>query len=271
MDINELPVLWLALLAQVAAGVLAIFAQVLGRRPERTILVLLAMGVLLLTVAIAGRWMRLGYGPFASMFEILLSNLWSLSLIFTLAYWRLPPIRPIACVVMPVLFVLMGWLLVADPVGNRLPPTFDTVWLYVHIGFAKVFVGTLLIALGIAGVVLYRRGFGAHRFANMPNDASLDELGFRFVAISLIFDTLMLVSGAIWAQDAWGRYWGWDPLETASFVTWVLLAIALHLRLTFKIRPVTGAWLIVTIFVVSFLTFFGVPFITQAPHQATFS
>jgi len=270
MVLTELPILWAALLAQVAAGGTAISAQVRGRRPERSVLAMLAAGLLLLTAAIAVRWLRLGHGPFTSMFEILLSNLWNLLLIFVLAYWRLKPIRPVAAVVMPILFVMMGWLLISDQAGGQLPPTFDTVWLYVHIGFAKLFIGALLLAVALATVILARRLLGPHRFGNMPNSASLDELAFRFVALALIFDTLMLVSSAIWAQDAWGRYWGWDPLETASFITWVLLAIAMHLRVTLRITPTTAAAVVWVVFVISFLTFFGVPFITTSPHQATF-
>lgn len=271
MPFTELPLLWLALLADVAAGVIAIVAQVLGRRPQRTVLLLLTAGVMLLAAAIALRWVRIGYGPFATMFEILLSNIWSLSLAFTLAYWRLPPIRPSATVVVPILFTMMAWLLVTDPAGSRLPPTFDTIWLYIHIGFGKVFLGAVLIAVGLAGVILLRRFGGREkRFARMPNDASLDELAYRFMAIGLIFDTLMLVAGAIWAQDAWGRYWGWDPLETSAFLTWLFLALALHLRVTIRPNPVISAAMVLLVFGMGFLTFFGVPFMSAAPHKGTF-
>jgi ABC-type transport system involved in cytochrome c biogenesis permease subunit len=271
MDHPELPILWVALLLYVVAGVVAIFGQAFGRRPERAVLALLVAGLLALTLAIGLRWVRLDYGPFATMFEILVSNVWSLSLVFALVYWRLPAIRPTASVVLPLLFLMMAWLLVTDPTGSRLPPSFDTVWLWIHIGFAKVFLGAVLIAVGLAGTILLRRLSGGRvAFARMPNDASLDELAFRFMAIGLVFDTLMLISGAIWAQEAWGRYWGWDPLETAAFVTWLLLAVSLHLRVTFKPRPVLGAVLVMVVFVMGFTTFFGIPFLTDKPHQGTF-
>ncbi len=87
------------------------------------------------------------------------------------------------------------------------------------------------------------------------------------MALGFIFETLMLIAGAIWAQNAWGRYWSWDPLETWSFITWVVLAFALHLRATLKPAPRRGAVLILTVFVLAFLTFFGVPFISKVPHQ----
>lgn len=270
MSMTELPLLWLALVGNVVAGVLAIISQVMQRRPERTVLGLLVFALLALTAAVIVRWLRLGHGPFSTLFEILLSNIWSLWLIFTLAYWRIAPLRPSASIVLPILFVVMGWMMVSDPVGGSLPQTFDTVWLYIHIGFGKIFLGSLLIAVGLAGVILLRRT-GRERFGRMPNDASLDELAYRFMALGLIFDTLMLVSGAIWAHEAWGRYWGWDPLETSSFVTWVLLALAIHLRATHKPRSQVSAMLVLAAFVMSFVTFIGVPFLTAAPHAGTFS
>ncbi|MBI4936942.1 MAG: cytochrome c biogenesis protein CcsA [Nitrosomonadales bacterium] len=260
--------LWVALVVYVLAGSLAIFGGVLRTRPEKAVLALLVLGLLLHTASIALRWERLGHGPYITMFEILLSNIWSLLAIYLLAYWRIPAIRPTAAVVMPILFVMMGWLLVTSPHEGHLPATYHTVWLFVHIGFGKVFLGCALVAVGISGVILLRgRRHAGNRFASLPDDSRLDELSFRFMAIALIFETLMLIAGAIWAQDAWGRYWAWDPLETWSFLTWLSLAFALHARVAYKVSPRTGAVMVMAVFVLAFLTFFGVPFVSTAPHK----
>jgi len=264
---QEQLILWLALLGYVAAGIVAIFGVMLRRHPNRTVLALLLLGLLLHTVAIGLRWVRIGHGPYVTMFEILSSNVWSLTFLFTLAYWRFKPVRPIAALVTPVLFMMMGWMMLTSPRVGHLPATYDTIWLYVHILMGKVFLGSVFIALGMAGVVLARALSGNDRFARMPNDISLDELAYRFMGIALIFDSLMLVSGAIWAQDAWGRYWNWDPLETWAFLTWLILAAAIHIRLTLQPAPVRSALLVVLVFVMGFLTFFGLPFISQAPHK----
>ena len=90
---DELRILWAALLAYVAAGSLSIIAVALRRRPERTVLALIALGLVLHTLSIALRWERIGHGPYITLFEILSSNIWSIMLIFSLAYWRLPAIR----------------------------------------------------------------------------------------------------------------------------------------------------------------------------------
>ncbi len=265
---RELQLLWTALALYVAAGCLAIVSVIMRRRPERSVLTLIVLGLVVHGLSIGLRWARLGHGPFVTMFEILSSNIWSLTFVFVIAYWRFRPVRPIAAVVMPILFLMMGWLLVTSPRDTLLPATYDTVWLYIHIGFGKVFLGSVLVAVGMAVVILLRGAqLGVTALAVLPDNASLDELAYRFMALGLVFDTLMLIAGAIWAQDAWGRYWSWDPLETWAFLTWLLLAFAIHLRLTLKLSPVVGAGMVLLVFALAFLTFFGIPFISQAPHK----
>lgn len=265
---NELRLLWAAIILYVLAGSTAIIRVALGHTPGRRILQLLVGGLAVHALAIGMRWVRLDHGPFITLFEILNSNVWSLTLAFTLAYWRIPRIRATAVVVMPVLFVMMGWLMLAHPGEGHFPPTYQTPWLYIHIGFGKVFLGAVLVAVGLAGVILLRRtGRGARRLDHLPDNRRLDELAFRCLAIGLVFESLMLVAGAIWAQDAWGRYWAWDPLETWAFITWLALAATLHARVTLRLAPPAHATMIMAVFALAFLTFFGVPFISAVPHQ----
>lgn len=264
----ELRMLWAAIVAYVVSGSLAVIAVVLGKRPDKTFLGLLVAGLALHGLSIGLRWDRLDHGPFITMFEILSSNVWSLLLVFAIACWRVPAIRPVSAVVMPIMFVMMGWLMMTNPGEGHFPPTYHTPWLYIHVALGKVFLGAVLVAVGMAGVVLLRAaGIGRGRLARLPNDDRLDDLAYRFMALGLIFESLMLVAGAIWAQDAWGRYWAWDPLETWSFLTWLVLGIVLHARVTYKLAPRTGALLVISVFVIAFLTFFGMPFISTTPHQ----
>lgn len=263
----ELKLLWGAVVAYVVAGVTAIFALVLKRKPERTILTFLILALLAHAASLALRWVRLGHGPFITLFEILSSHLWSVLVVYALAYWRLHVVRPTAALLMPVVFVLLGWLVLAAPDAGNFPPTYRTPWLYVHIGMAKIFAGCVLVALGLAGIILLRAWPpAAERLAALPDDRRLEDLTYRFMALALVFDSLMLISGAIWAQDAWGRYWAWDPLETSSFVTWILIALAMHARVAFKLYPRLSATLVLGVFVMAFLTFFGIPFVST-PHK----
>lgn len=263
----ELILLWASLVVYVMAGSAAIFGVVLRRQPDRMVLGLLVVGLLLQTASIVLRWERLGHGPVITLYELLTSQVWGMILIFTLVYWRIRVVRPIAAVVMPVIFIVMGWLLMSNPERGHYPTTYNTIWLYIHIALGKVHISTLLVAVGLAGVVLLRAaGIGRERLARLPADERLDDLAYRFMSLAFIFATLMIVAGALWAQDAWGRYWAWDSIETWAFITWLMLAFVLHLRFTLKTRPVVGAVMVVAVFVLSFLTFLGVPFFSTAPH-----
>lgn len=266
--VTELQLLWLALMLYALAGSTAIGAAVLAKRPERIILALLMIGLAAHALSLGLRWERLGHGPFITLFEILSSNVWSLLVIYALAYWRVPAVRPAAVVVMPILFVMMAWLLATSSAAGHFPPTYRTVWLYVHMLFGKVFLGTLLVGVGVTGLILLRHaGVGGACPTQLPDNVRLEKLAFRFVMVGFIFESLMLVAGAIWAQDAWGRYWAWDPLETWAFATWLTLAFFIHLRVTVRLKPYQSAALIMAVFVLAFLTFFGVPFVSTAAHK----
>ena len=260
--------LWCALIAYVAAGSLAIIAQVWKRKPERWILGLMGLGLSLHTLFISLRWIRIEHLPVGSTFEAVQANIWGLMIAVVLVYWRIPKIRPVAVVMMPIVFLLMGWMLLIPNTDSKFPPFYDTIWLFIHVGLIKVFLGAALAAVGLGGIILLRRrSFGQRHFARMPGNISLDNLAYRFLAVAFIFDSLGVIAGAIWAMDAWGRYWNWDPLEIWSFLTWLTLAFALHLRITRNNPPETNSIISLMVFVIAFFTFFGIPFVSVAMHQ----
>lgn len=221
-----------------------------------------------LAIGIALRWLRIGHGPFLNMYEILASSLFSLGLAWRFAQWRIARLADCAPLVLSLLAVIAAWLLVVDPADTHLPPTYEMPVLWFHVLLGKIFLGCALIATGLAGVILARgTDRGSHWFRRMPGNSTLDALAWRFMLGALVFESLMLVAGAVWAQDAWGRFWAWDPLETWAFVTWLALAAAVHARLTWRVGPRAGALMIAAVFAIAFLTFFGVPFVSVAPHK----
>jgi ABC-type transport system involved in cytochrome c biogenesis permease subunit len=266
----ELPWLW--------AGVACVFAATLRawrlafvaptvpaaftRRPW------LEAAVVLLAIGIAVRWQRLGHGPFLDMFEILASSLFSLGLIAAWAWRRDALLRASAPPALALLAVMGLWLLRLEATDTHFPPTYDTPVLWFHVLLGKLFLGCTLLALGLAAVLLLRRARPAWRWPHtLPADAQLDAAAWRVMQVALLFESLMLIAGAVWARDAWGRYWAWDPLETWAFMTGLLLVGALHARRSFALGCASGAWLIVAVFTLAFLTFFGVPFVSVAPHK----
>jgi ABC-type transport system involved in cytochrome c biogenesis permease subunit len=207
------------------------------------------------TLALGLRWHSLGHGPFTTLHEILSSNLWSLSLIVAVAAFALREVRAALLPAFVPLAVLAGWLAASNPGPGHLPPTYDTPLLYLHTLVGKLYLGLLLVAAALGARSWYRASTVA------------DSLAYRFAAAAFVFETLMLTVGAVWAQDAWGRYWAWDPLESWSFASWIALAFALHARVTLRPRPAWFAALLAGAFVLGFLTFFGVPFLSTAPHK----
>ncbi len=243
-------------------------AALLGQRWPRRALWVLSAALVLHTVSLGLRWQSLGHGPFTTLHEILSSNLWSLALVLAVSAWGLRELRPLLALAGPVWLVLGLWLLLSDPRPGHFPATYATPLLYLHTLVGKLFLGLLLVAVALSAVPLLRRtGLGARLLRRAAPDTRLDLLAHRFAAFAFVFESLMLIVGAVWAQDAWGRYWQWDPLESWAFVTWLALAMALHAWATWRPSPaVFGAWLL-GVFVLAFLTFFGVPFISTAPHK----
>jgi ABC-type transport system involved in cytochrome c biogenesis permease subunit len=169
---------------------------------------------------------------------------------------------------MPFLLLLGYWMLAVSAEPMRLPATYDSPWLWVHVGVGKVFLGSCLIGASLSVVLLMHDGRGDRSSQRLVADTVRAEgLMWRCMSLAFVFHSLMLVAGAVWAQDAWGRYWAWDPLETWAFVTWLVLGLTLHLRLTYALPTWVGRVLNIFVFVLAFLTFFGVPFLSIAPHK----
>lgn len=264
----ELVAFWSALVGYAIATAVAMWALVFRKHPERSMQWLMSLAWLLHTLAIGARWVRIGHLPVGNTFEMLSANIWGLMAAVVIAYAIFKRMRAFAAIALPIVIMLMAWMLLAPQEASSLPPTYKTVWLFIHIGFIKLFLGAAFVALGIAGIVLLRHAnIGRDRFAGLPSDRSLDETAYRCMALALIFDTLGIVAGAIWAQDAWGRYWSWDPLEVWSLLTWLSIGLTLHVRASFRTPPVTNGLLIVGTFVVAFFTFFGIPFVSTALHK----
>ena len=261
-------------LLAVPALALAWLNQIRPGRRQVWVLPLMWLAVSLLACGLGLRWLRLGHGPFFNLYEILASNLFSLSLVFALFYWRQPQLRSSSGVVLPVLLLLGGWLWYSAPVDSHFHPTYDTAWLWVHLAAGKLFLGCMLCALGVAFLSPLQRMFPAS-FADHPSHKhdvnqralALERQTWNLVRWALVFETGMLAAGSVWAQDAWGRYWAWDPLETWAFLTWLALVAALHIRHSYRITPGLTAGMVTGVFVLAFLTFFGVPFISLAPHK----
>ena len=263
---SETILLDLAALLYLAAAGVAVIAAIASKARDRTVLTLLAAALALHTVAIALRWLRLDHGPYVNLFEILSSNVWSLHLIALLASLGVRRLRGALVMTLPVLGVLVLWMMATPARDTAVPMTYQTIWLPVHMVLGKLFLGLVVLALGLCLVVVARRAFG-WRLAHAPDCAEAEGLAHRVMLAAVVFQTLMLVAGAAWARDAWGRYWAWDPLESWAFLTWLAVLAYLHWLPRNQGATVLNAALVIGIYVIAFATFFGVPFVSLAPHK----
>jgi cytochrome c-type biogenesis protein CcsB len=102
---------------------------------------------------------------------------------------------------------------------------------------------------------------------HLPSAAQLDTLAYRITAFAMPIFTFAVICGAIWAEEAWGRYWGWDPKETGSFFTWVLYAAYLHARATRGWRGRRAAWIGAGAYVALMVTYFAVNLFVVGLHS----
>jgi len=255
------------ILALISFLLIGVTSMVGSNRPSSVlvIVILLLVATITLAAGLAMRWDRLGQGPFMTLFEVLHSNLFSLTFVYMFIYWRVEKTRPALPVVMGFLLLLSVWALNAGTEPRVLPPTFDHPWLWIHVISGKIFLVFCMAGTSLAILLLGQKLFSG--INGRLQAASYDPVVWRLMAVAFIFHSFMLVAGAVWAHDAWGRYWSWDPLETWSLLTWLSLAVVLHMRITFQSPAWLGWLLVIGVFILAFLTFFGVPFFSIAPHK----
>lgn len=269
----EIALHWAGVGLYIAAAVAFVFSVVFGKpRALRWGMALAALGLFPHGAAIAIRWEAVGHGPYMLKYEVLSSNAWVAILALLLVLRRRPAWSALAVVAMPLAILSVALGLFSNPEIRDLPPSLRSVWLVFHITFAKISAAAFLVSLGAAVLLLLReRPIRPAWVERLPATPTLDALGVRAVGFGLIFWTITIAAGAIWGNQSWGRYWGWDPIETWSLVSWMLYGTFLHLRLFFKLGPRATAWLSIACFAMFILALLILPFFISSLHSSYFS
>ena len=208
-----------------------------ARGAGRAALFLTTSGWVLHATSITARGFAAGRVPWGNMYEFSSAFCLSAVTVFLMLQWRQPSRRLGLFVLLPVVLGLgLATTVLYTPAGP-LVPALHSYWLVIHVAAAITASGLFTVASAAAVVYLAVTGQGAGRVRRALRDVApdaerLDELCFRLIAIAFPIWTFAVVAGAIWAQSAWGRYWGWDPKETWAFITWVVYAAYLHARVT---------------------------------------
>ncbi len=268
----EVALHWTAVGLYIVAMVLFANAVLFGH-PERNRWALLAAAAGLVPhgAAIVTRWVAVGHGPYLLRYEVLSSNAWIAVAVLLLFLWRRPAWSVLALVVMPLAILGLAVGLYSNAEIRNIPPTLRSVWLLFHIAFAKVSAAAFLLSLAAAVVQILRaRGARWAWLARAPAADVLDAYTLRFVGFGFLFWTMTIAAGAVWANQSWGRYWGWDAIEIWSLVSWLAYGILLHARMFFRLRPLATAWGTVGAFAVFVLALLILPFLIPSLHSAYF-
>ncbi|MDI6844390.1 MAG: cytochrome c biogenesis protein CcsA [Anaerosomatales bacterium] len=227
-------------------------------------------GLAVHAAGIAALWAATGHGPVVTRFENLSSYAFVSAALGVAIVERRRDLGAVRLVLLPVAFIMLGIALYSGQQPSSLPPTFTGVWLVLHAGFYFLAFGTA--ATGVAAAVLLMVGdrLKGALAARIGDAAALDELSYRYAGLAFTFWGIGMLTGSIWANHAWGRYWGWDPVETWSLITWLLFAAYLHLRRFYAWSGRKAAVLLVVCFALALMSLFGTSLITRSVHSVYF-
>jgi cytochrome c-type biogenesis protein CcsB len=209
---------------------------------------MMILGFIFLLVGVVTRGISAGRVPWGNMYEFSITG----ALAFTGAYLaalRKYDLRWLGVLVSISALLTLGTAITLLYVPSApLVPALKSPWLVIHVSTAIISGGVFLLANVVSAAYLYLDNMeskGPRKvWANrLPSLEVLDQLSYRLVAFVFPLWTFSVIAGAIWAESAWGRYWGWDPKETWAFITWVAYAAYLHARVTVGWRGRRAAWL----------------------------
>lgn len=229
-------------------------APVRTRRPAaRAGIALMLVGAVLHLSAAMLRGFAAGRVPWANMYEFAMTGTLIMVVVFLVALTRID-LRFLGAPIAGFVVLLLGIATVSFHVAvSPLPPALQSYWLVMHVLVAMLGTGffTLAGALSVAQLLQVRRVRrveSGHQdrlklLATIPDADRLENLAYRISVVGFILWTFTLIAGAIWADHAWGRYWGWDTKEVWTFIIWVVYAGYLHARATLGWRGTGSAWL----------------------------
>ena len=218
-------------------------------RYQRTAIALTTIAWVVQVAAIVLRGFAAGRAPWANMFEFALTGTGVIVGVFLLVQlWR--DIRFIGAYVTGIVVLLLGLALFNIYVDVvPLPPPLQSAWLVIHVFVAILGTGffSLGAGLSIAQLLQTRReaskATGPRWLATFPTAEVLENTAYRVIVVGFAFWTFTLIAGAIWAEHAWGRYWGWDTKEVWTFIIWTIFAGYIHARATRGWRGSRSAYL----------------------------
>ena len=236
------------------------------------------------------RWVGEGYFPLSNLYESLIFLSWGISLVHLFIEFRTKS-RLLGAISTPILFFISGFASLTLPVDMQkalpLVPSLQSNWLMMHvsmmmISYATLIVGSLLSILYLAFNFFRDKEKNNNISLKSINNSSVtttlqysklsllqtvDTWSYRIIGLGFPFLTIGIISGAVWANEAWGSYWSWDPKETWALITWLVFAVYLHSRLLKGWQGEKAALVGSAGFFVIWICYLGVNFLGKGLHS----
>jgi len=220
------------------------------------------------TAGIALRWVesyQLGFGhaPLSNLYESLVFFAFTIIIIY-LFIERKHQNRVIGAFITPIAFLALAYASMSPNISDRIQPLIPALksnWLIAHVIACFIGYGAFAVACGVSFMYLVKHKSSDNKSSMLnllPDVDLLDDLNHRLVMFGFLFLSVGIITGAVWAYSAWGRYWGWDPKETWSLITWFVYATLLHARMMRGWRGKRTAFLSIGGFAAVLFTYFGV-------------
>ncbi len=223
-----------------------------------------ALGVawLLQTAYLIMRWQISGHAPLANQYESLVTMSWGITLLF-FAFYRISPTIWLGFWIAVTNLLMLGICSLLDRSISPLIPALQSNWLLFHV--VVIMMGYAALALSFVTGVIFLTIYGKQPGSKKCTD--LDRFNERAMALGYLLLTIGIILGAVWANQAWGSYWSWDPKEAWSLITLLVYTAAIHLRRTRGWKGTRMAWLSITGFAFVLFTYFGVNYLLSGLHS----
>lgn len=237
-----------------------------------------AAALFLQTAGIGLRWvesyqMGIGHAPLTNMYESVVFFAWTIIALYLVIEWKFKT-RAIGAFAVPFAFLAMAYASFSTNISKAispLVPALQSNWLIAHVVTCFIGYAAFAVAAGLGTMYLLKNSrpstSGNTLLDTLPPLRVLDDITHKTMVFGFIWLSAGIITGAIWANSAWGTYWSWDPKETWSLITWFIYAVTLHARYTRGWDGTRIAWLALIGFISVIFTYYGVNFLLSGLHS----
>lgn len=262
-------VFYVAMIFYLAAMVLyLVFFALKAEKCAKAANIVILVAFICHTAALVVRGIGAGRLPLTNQYEFATSFSWGICLVYLIFFYRFK-FQALGVFAAPVIFLVIGYAAMQSKEVHDLMPALQSNWLALHVSTAIISYGSFGVAFAISLMFLMREKKEGNPFWEkyIPDVHRLDIISYRAVCLGFLFLTLVLITGAIWAERAWGSYWSWDPKETWALITWFIYAIYLHLRIQRGWKDKNAARFAVIGFICVIFTYIGVNTLLPGIHS----